>query len=373
MPAPSRSRKRDDMYRDRRRRKVCAFCADKSPQIDYKEVNRLRRYLSERAKIEPRRKTGTCAQHQREQHDAEAQGRRRAEATRKAKAERLGVSPSTLPLKVKPVVLADRTVARIVCPLSAALTTAVGDGLIDRNPARDAVLPKRDQQRAIDEGRELEPEAVKAMTNAELVAFLRACPAEWQPLFRLLASTGLRFSEAAALRWQDVDLTGPNPQVKVRRAYVKGRMGPPKSKMSRREVPIGPDVIEHLQAHYQQTQWAGPDHLVFSSQAGTPLVIDNVRKRVLHPAAVKAGLVRAPKVGGNPVPWVGFHTFRHTCATRLFGMGRNVKLVQHRLGHHSAAFTLETYVHLLRDDQDTPLPPPEVEAPAEAPAEAVAA
>ena len=53
------------MYRDRRRRKVCAFCADKTAQIDYKEVNRLRRYLSERAKIEPRRKTGTCAEHQR--------------------------------------------------------------------------------------------------------------------------------------------------------------------------------------------------------------------------------------------------------------------------------------------------------------------
>ena len=60
---PARSRKRDDFYRDRRRRKVCAFCADKTVSIDYKEVNRLRRYLSERAKIEPRRKTGTCAGH----------------------------------------------------------------------------------------------------------------------------------------------------------------------------------------------------------------------------------------------------------------------------------------------------------------------
>ena len=58
MPPPVRAKKRDDFYRDRRRRKVCAFCADKTVQIDYKEVNRLRRYLSERAKIEPRRKTG---------------------------------------------------------------------------------------------------------------------------------------------------------------------------------------------------------------------------------------------------------------------------------------------------------------------------
>jgi small subunit ribosomal protein S18 len=62
----SRGGKRDDYYRDRRRRKVCTFCADKTVMIDYKEVNRLRRYLSERAKIEPRRKTGTCANHQRQ-------------------------------------------------------------------------------------------------------------------------------------------------------------------------------------------------------------------------------------------------------------------------------------------------------------------
>ncbi|HET6262128.1 MAG TPA: 30S ribosomal protein S18 [Chloroflexia bacterium] len=47
------------------RRKVCAFCVDKVDSIDYKDVPRLRRYLSERAKIEPRRKTGTCARHQR--------------------------------------------------------------------------------------------------------------------------------------------------------------------------------------------------------------------------------------------------------------------------------------------------------------------
>lgn len=48
-----------------RRRKVCIFCVDHIEFIDYKEVGRLRRYISERGKIEPRRKTGTCAKHQR--------------------------------------------------------------------------------------------------------------------------------------------------------------------------------------------------------------------------------------------------------------------------------------------------------------------
>lgn len=47
------------------RRRVCSFCVDKVQHIDYKETGRLRRYVSDRAKIEPRRKTGTCARHQR--------------------------------------------------------------------------------------------------------------------------------------------------------------------------------------------------------------------------------------------------------------------------------------------------------------------
>lgn len=48
------------------RRKVCAFCVDKVESIDYKDISKLRRYVSERAKILPRRVTGTCARHQRE-------------------------------------------------------------------------------------------------------------------------------------------------------------------------------------------------------------------------------------------------------------------------------------------------------------------
>ena len=47
------------------RRKACQFCIDKIDRVDYKDVPRLRRFVSDRAKIEPRRKTGTCAKHQR--------------------------------------------------------------------------------------------------------------------------------------------------------------------------------------------------------------------------------------------------------------------------------------------------------------------
>ena len=57
-------------YRAHKRKKVCAFCADNIEHIDYKDVARLRKNLSERAKILPRRVTGTCAKHQRQLTEA---------------------------------------------------------------------------------------------------------------------------------------------------------------------------------------------------------------------------------------------------------------------------------------------------------------
>ncbi len=54
----------------RKRRKVCQFCVDKMTHIDYKDTARLRKFLSERGKILPRRTTGTCAQHQRQLTEA---------------------------------------------------------------------------------------------------------------------------------------------------------------------------------------------------------------------------------------------------------------------------------------------------------------
>lgn len=50
----------------RNRKRVCSFCIDKIEQIDYKEVNKLRKYITERGKILPRRISGNCAKHQRQ-------------------------------------------------------------------------------------------------------------------------------------------------------------------------------------------------------------------------------------------------------------------------------------------------------------------
>ena len=61
---------RENRSRGRKRRKVCQFCVDKCPHIDYKDTARLRRFMSDRSKILPRRTTGTCARHQRQLTEA---------------------------------------------------------------------------------------------------------------------------------------------------------------------------------------------------------------------------------------------------------------------------------------------------------------
>lgn len=62
-----KTEKRDNRNNRRMRKKVCNFCVDKALEnIDYKDAGKLRRFISERAKILPRRVTGTCARHQRE-------------------------------------------------------------------------------------------------------------------------------------------------------------------------------------------------------------------------------------------------------------------------------------------------------------------
>ena len=63
--APAEAREPQKAFRPRRKKKVCVFCAEKIENIDYKDVSKFRKNLSERSKILPRRVTGTCAHHQR--------------------------------------------------------------------------------------------------------------------------------------------------------------------------------------------------------------------------------------------------------------------------------------------------------------------
>lgn len=223
--------------------------------------------------------------------------------------------------------LAPTSVRRIVAPVRALLATAFEEGVIRANPAAGVRLAQPAEPS--DEG-----ERAKALTEEELRALLAELPDEWRLFFRFLAYTGLRISEAVALTWGDIDFA--KRRVHVRRRRSQGRLDVPKSRYGRRAVPLSKGLARAL----AQARGLAPNEApVFPSAAGGYIEPSNLMRRVLKPAARRAG-----------VPWVGFHTFRHTCASILFRHGLNAKQVQAWLGHHSPAFTLATYVHLLPDD-----------------------
>jgi integrase len=234
--------------------------------------------------------------------------------------------------------LSDKTIRNVMGPLRACLATATREGLIRSNPARDVDLPHRPTVEDTEDGE------VRAMNREELTTLLSLAPERSRVLLWFLAATGLRISEAIALQWRHLELEGSSPHVKVRRGVVRGRLGPPKTRHARREVPLDPALALALRERRRGSEWPGDDDLVFPATNGAYLHVGNTRRRVLKPAAEEACL-----------EWVGFHTFRHTCASLLFAESRNAVQVQRWLGHHSAAFTLATYVHLLDGDIGEPL------------------
>lgn len=241
--------------------------------------------------------------------------------------------------------VAPATVKVALAPVKALFASALAAGDVRVNPA--AGWRARYAQPSVEtNAEEQEADVVKALDEEQLPAVIAALPDEWRPFFSFLAQTGLRVSEAIELRWKDVDF-GTNT-LRVSRRFYRGRVAPPKSKYGRRTIRLAPSLSRTL----WPTQGAA-DALVFTSTTGERIDQSNLMSRVLKPAAVKAGvgkMVKDEKGKLRPETWVGFHTFRHTCATMLFRHGFNAKQVQVWLGHHSAAFTLTTYVHLLPED-----------------------
>lgn len=186
----------------------------------------------------------------------------------------------------------------------------------------------------------------EVVETMELVVSL--VKAEHRLMFDLLAATGVRRSELIAFQVHDLAVDGGEPFVKIRRRIRRRRghglvVGALKSRYGRRELPVACELADRLATH---VAGRGPKEWVFATADGKPLDPDNLAARVLAPACGEAG-----------VAWAGFHTFRHTVASRLFAEGRNIVQVQRWLGHHSPSFTLDTYVHLLDGDLGAPLEP----------------
>ncbi len=232
------------------------------------------------------------------------------------------------------------SVLRLVrASISALFATAVEDGVLRSSPVAGVRIPAA--ARAAEK-----EEPAKALTREELRLLLAAMPGEsWRLFFLFLTHTGLRISEALGVTWRHVEL-GPRPRLLVREQVYEGSRQRLKSRSGRREIPLSPGMAERLRIH-RRDSFRGEAEPVFTTPTGEGLRRSNVANRVLNPAAKAAGLT--VERDGEQVPWVSFHTFRHTCASLLFDAGRNVKQVSEWLGHADPSFTLSTYVHLLDD------------------------
>ena len=223
-----------------------------------------------------------------------------------------------------------------MAPVRALFATAAEEGLIRSNPCAGLRLAGR-RPVVTDEL----PDTRRALTEEELARVIEETPEQWKLFVRFLAQTGVRIGEAIALRWGDVDFGAR--RVKVRRRIYKGTIDVPKSRYGIRDIPISTTLAQELWRYRTEQGNADPKAPLFPSTTATHLNGENLLGRFLKPAVIRAG-----------VPWAGFHTLRHTCASMLFRAGWNAKQVQVVLGHHSPAFTLATYVHLIPDDLPEP-------------------
>ncbi len=173
---------------------------------------------------------------------------------------------------------------------------------------------------------------VRFLDSEEVEALLRAVPDD--PLGRVervmyltAAMTGMRQGELFGLRWRDVDWTAR--RIRVRRNFVRGGFGTPKSKRSSRSVPLASRVATELELLFQDSQYKKHDDLVFAHpETGKPIDRSRLLKR--FNAALRRADVRA----------VRFHDLRHTFGTRMAAQGVPMRVLQELMGHRDFKTTL---------------------------------
>lgn len=206
------------------------------------------------------------------------------------------------------------------------LDTAVANDRIGRNPATGVKRPRVTADEPV------------FLTSAQVGRLAAAASPNGLPIL-VLAFTGLRFGELAALRVRRVDLVRGRLQVAESVTEVHGRLEwtTPKSHQTR-SVPVPRTLLDRIAV---VIDGRSPDDLVFTAPRGGALRGRNWRTQVFDPARREAGL-------GHITP----HDLRHTAASLAIGSGANVKAVQRMLGHASAAMTLDVYAGLFGDDLD---------------------
>jgi integrase len=221
-----------------------------------------------------------------------------------------------------------KTIANAHGLLSQALAGAVEAGHITTNEAHAVALPSGTREEMV------------FLSHSEFARLLHATPERWRPLVVTLAGTGMRWGEATALRWGDVDLDADVPEITVTRAWKRGpttrELGAPKTGRSRRRISLPPEVVEAL-----RPLRAAPDAYVFTGPRGGHVHHQAFHPRVWRPAVEASGIGKRPRI----------HDLRHSHASWLLAAGVPLNVLQRRLGHESITTTVDTYGHVMGDAQ----------------------
>jgi integrase len=232
-----------------------------------------------------------------------------------------------------PTGLSPRTVRYAHSVIRKALADAVRWNRLVRNVA-DAADPPRKAATV---------KAPKTWMAAELRAFLGHVEGDrLSAAWRLAAATGLRRGEVLGLAWDAVDLEGSRVAVRqtLTVADYKPRLAPPKTDRSRREVALDAETVTALREHRKRQLeerlaagdvWQNEAELVFTDAIGRPI----------HPQSFSEAFKR--HVAASGLRRIPLHGLRHTHATIALQAGVHPKVVSDRLGHYSAAFTLDVY------------------------------
>ena len=178
--------------------------------------------------------------------------------------------------------------------------------------------------------------------NAEQVNRLAgATKPPYDLLVLVLAYSGIRFGEAAALRRSRCDLEGSRLHISESLAEVAGQLHFGTTKTHRQRIVVLPATIRGKLRVHLNTADPAPDDLVFTSPQGGPLRYSNFRQRHWTAAVERAGM-----------SGLEIHELRHTAASLMINQGADPKLIQSQLGHSSISITYDVYGHLFPDRLD---------------------
>lgn len=227
--------------------------------------------------------------------------------------------------------LEPRTVGMIHGVVSGIFRAAVRDRRIVANPCEGTKLPK------------VTPARIEPLSTEVVERMIEAIAPRWRAFLITAAGTGLRQGELLGITVDRVDFLRRSLRVDRQLITTTGapQLTPPKTAASVRTVPLPGVVVEALAAHLASFP-AGPAGLIFTDGHGNPVSRSWFSRNVWMPMRQQMELPAE----------VTCHDLRHYYASLLIRHGESVKTVQARLGHASAAETLDTYSHLWPDSDD---------------------